>query len=198
MHRRYFLGLALSAMATPALARKKQDQPRVLSFHHLHTDEKITLAYRIGDRYQRSALHTLNHFLRDYRTDDVTVMDPQLFDLLYDINHRLGDPEGVFEIVCGYRCPSTNAQLYRRSRGVAKHSLHLTEMPLPERSATPHWFLVEEASVTTRNLISSMSIRVRFGAGAPKGNSNAEIPLVAHNASVCSRKRNESVQTSAY
>jgi uncharacterized protein YcbK (DUF882 family) len=126
MHRRYFLGLALSAMATPALARKKQDQPRVLSFHHLHTDEKITLAYRIGDRYQRSALHTLNHFLRDYRTDDVTVMDPQLFDLLYDINHRLGDPEGVFEIVCGYRCPSTNAQLYRRSRGVAKHSLHLT------------------------------------------------------------------------
>jgi uncharacterized protein YcbK (DUF882 family) len=126
MNRRYFLGLALSAIATPALAGKKKEHARVLSFHHLHTDEKISLTYRIGDRYQRAALHKLNHFLRDFRTNDVTVMDPQLFDLLFDINHRLGDPQGVFEVVCGYRCPRTNARLRRASRGVAKHSLHLT------------------------------------------------------------------------
>jgi uncharacterized protein YcbK (DUF882 family) len=127
MNRRYFLGLALSAVAAPALAaKKKQEQPRVLSFYNLHTDERLTLAYRIGDRYQRSALHKLNHFLRDYRTDDVTVMDPRLFDLLFDINNRIGTSEGTFEVVCGYRCPATNAWLRKVSWGVAKHSLHLT------------------------------------------------------------------------
>jgi uncharacterized protein YcbK (DUF882 family) len=127
MNRRYFLGLALSAVAAPALAaKKKQEQPRVLSFYNLHTHERLTLAYRIGDRYQRSALHKLNHFLRDYRTDDVTVMDPRLFDLLFDINNRIGAPEGTFEVVCGYRCPATNAWLRKVSWGVAKHSLHLT------------------------------------------------------------------------
>jgi uncharacterized protein YcbK (DUF882 family) len=126
MNRRHFLGITLSALATPALAAKKNNQRRILSLHNLHTDEKITLTYRIGDRYQRAALHKLSHFLRDHRTGEVTVMDPQLFDLLFHINHRLGDPEGVFEVVCGYRCPATNAWLRRTSYGVAAHSLHMT------------------------------------------------------------------------
>lgn len=126
MNRRYFLGLALSAVAMPALAAKKKKQARILSLHNLHTDEKIKLTYRIGDRYQRAALHKLSHFLRDYRTEEVTVMDPRLYDLLFHINDRLGDPEGVFEIVCGYRCPATNAWLRRTTYGVAAHSLHMT------------------------------------------------------------------------
>ena len=71
MNRRYFLGLALSAVAMPALAKKQNNEPRILSFHHLHTDEKIAVAYRIGDRYQRDALQKLNRFLRDFRTGDI-------------------------------------------------------------------------------------------------------------------------------
>jgi uncharacterized protein YcbK (DUF882 family) len=106
--------------------------------HHLHTDERLTLTYRVGDHYQRSALHRLNHFLRDFRTGDSVAIDPRLFDLLHDIKTRLGHEDGVFEIISGYRSPKTNAMLRRTSTGVAQRSLHmsgqaidirLTEMP---------------------------------------------------------------------
>ena len=133
MNRRNFLGLALSAAATPVLAKKQNNQPRILSLHHLHTDEKIKVAYRIGDRYQRDALSKLNHFLRDFRTGDVAMIDPELFDLLYDINRRLGHPDGAFEIVSAYRSPRTNAMLRKTSRRVARNSLHMSGKALDIR-----------------------------------------------------------------
>jgi uncharacterized protein YcbK (DUF882 family) len=126
MKRRHFLGLALSVAATPAVARTAREKPRTISLRHLHTDEKITATYRIGDRYQRPALRKLNWFLRDFRTQEVTVIDPQLFDILYDINARLGNPDGRFEILSGYRSEQTNAMLRRSSDGVARNSLHMT------------------------------------------------------------------------
>jgi uncharacterized protein YcbK (DUF882 family) len=133
MKRRHFLGLALSLAATPSLARTTTEKPRTLSLRHLHTDEKLTVTYRIGDRYQRPALHKLNWFLRDFRTQDVTVIDPKLFDIVYDINARLGNPEGVVEILSGYRSPETNAMLRRSSSGVARNSLHMTGQALDIR-----------------------------------------------------------------
>jgi uncharacterized protein YcbK (DUF882 family) len=126
VNRRIFLGAALAAASAPAFARRTADTPRVLSFHHLHTDERLTLTYRKGDHYQRSALARLNHFLRDFRTGDLTTIDPQLFDMLFDIQQSLGHNDGVFEIVSGYRSPKTNAMLSRTSSGVAKRSLHMS------------------------------------------------------------------------
>lgn len=133
MKRRHFLGLALSIAATPAVAKAPLERPRTISLRHLHTDEKITVTYRIGERYQRPALHKLNWFLRDFRTQDVTVIDPKLFDILYDINARLGDPEGRFEILSGYRSAQTNAMLRRNSDGVARNSLHMSGQALDLR-----------------------------------------------------------------
>lgn len=126
MNRRYFLGFALSAAATPVLAKKNIEKPRVLSLHHLHTDERISLTYRIGDRYQRNALGKLNHFLRDFRTGDSIAIDPQLFDLLYDVQCRLGDPSARYEVLSAYRSPQTNAMLRSIGHGVARNSLHLS------------------------------------------------------------------------
>lgn len=125
MNRRHFLGLALSAAVSPALAKKQNDHQRIISLRHLHTDETIKVAYRIGDRYQRDALRKLNHFLRDFRSGDSIAMDPKLFDQLYDIKRRMGHPDGVFEIFSAYRSPKTNAMLRKTSRRVAKHSLHV-------------------------------------------------------------------------
>jgi len=125
MNRRYFLGLALSTAATPALARKTFDKPRVLSFYHLHTEDRIDITYRIGDRYQRSALQRLNYFFRDFRTGDTINMDPRLFDLLYDLKITLGDPDARYHVLSAYRSPATNNMLRRSSSGVAKKSLHL-------------------------------------------------------------------------
>jgi len=128
MNRRQFLGLALSTAAAPALARSKKNnnQARILTLSHLHTDEKIRVAYRIGDHYQRDALQKLNRFLRDFRTGEVARIDPRLFDLLHDLQIRAGDPEAKFEVFSGYRSPGTNAMLRKTSRRVAKHSLHMS------------------------------------------------------------------------
>lgn len=126
MNRRYFLGIALSVAATPVLAKKSVEKSRVLSLHHLHTDERVSVTYRIGDRYQRSALGKLNHFLRDFRTGDSVAIDPQLFDLLYEVKCCLGDSEARYEVLSAYRSPKTNAMLRSSGHRVARNSLHLT------------------------------------------------------------------------
>jgi uncharacterized protein YcbK (DUF882 family) len=139
MNRRYFLGAGLALASAPLMAKginiraKDASRPRTLALHHLHTDERLTLTYRVGDHYQRSALQRLNQFLRDFRTGDTIAIDPRLFDLLYDVKTRLGHDDGVFEIVSGYRSPYTNAMLRKTSSGVARKSLHMSGKALDIR-----------------------------------------------------------------
>lgn len=125
MNRRYFLGAALTVAATPAFARRPAERPRAMSLHHMHTDQRISLVYRIGDRYQRGALSKLNEFLKDFRTGEAVPIDPRLFDILYDVKSTLGDPDARYEVLSAYRSPRTNDMLRRSSHGVARNSLHL-------------------------------------------------------------------------
>jgi uncharacterized protein YcbK (DUF882 family) len=136
MNRRHFLGLALSAVTVPAFAKNKNnDQTRTLRLRHLHTDETLRIAYRVGDHYQRDALQRLNNFMRDHRSGDATAMDPRLFDLLYDLQVRAGHPDAEFEIFSAYRSPKTNAMLRRTSSRVARRSLHMSGKALDIRLA---------------------------------------------------------------
>jgi uncharacterized protein YcbK (DUF882 family) len=95
--------------------------------HHLHTGEDIDIVYRIGDNYIPAALDQLNYFLRDWRADSISSYDPKEFDVLHSIMARLGRPNGVIDIVCGYRTPETNNSLRSLSSdtGVAEHSQHM-------------------------------------------------------------------------
>lgn len=133
MNRRYFLSAALSAFAAPAFARRPAERARVLSFHHMHTDERVAVTYRVGDNYQRSALQKLNHFFRDFRTGDTVAMDPRLLDLLYDVKAHLGDTDARYDVLSAYRSPRTNRMLRATNRGVAKNSLHLTGQAIDVR-----------------------------------------------------------------
>ena len=98
-----------------------------LHLYHLHTGESLNVVYRIGNQYIPEALNQLNLFLRDHRTQGVSHYDPKEFDLLHSIMARLGRPDGVIDIVCGYRTPWSNAFLRqgRASSGVAEHSQHM-------------------------------------------------------------------------
>jgi uncharacterized protein YcbK (DUF882 family) len=98
-----------------------------LRLHHLHTGEDLDVVYRVGDTYLPAALEKLNYFLRDHRTQAVSSYDPKEFDLLHALMARLGRPDGVIDIVCGYRTPWSNAFLRqgRASTGVAEHSQHM-------------------------------------------------------------------------
>lgn len=147
MNRRYFLGIALSTAATPVLARKSRTTTRSLRLHHLHTDERIDVDYRTGDHYHRSALAQLNEFLKDFRTGEMTPIDPRLFDILYDLQQRVADNSALFEIISAYRSPATNAMLRRTSGRVAKRSLHMSGRALDIRLAEMPTRVIRDAAL---------------------------------------------------
>jgi uncharacterized protein YcbK (DUF882 family) len=97
---------------------------RTISFHHIHTDEELTVTYKVNGRYDDEALRKIDNLLRDWRESQVTRIDPHLIDLLWEVHREVGAKEAIW-IVCGYRSPETNAMLRRRSNGVAQFSQHM-------------------------------------------------------------------------
>ena len=100
------------------------NETRTLTFHHTHSDEDLTVTFKREGRYDEEALKKLNHYLRDWRNQDETVMDRHLFDILWEV-YRDVDGKKPIQIISSYRSPSTNAMLRRRSSGVARHSQHM-------------------------------------------------------------------------
>ena len=98
-----------------------------LHLHHLHTGESLDVVYRVGNVYLPDAIERLNFFLRDHRTQTESRYDPKEFDVLHSLMATLGRPDGVIDIVCGYRTPQSNNFLRTRSAvtGVAEHSQHM-------------------------------------------------------------------------
>jgi len=97
---------------------------RTISLHHIHTDEDITITFKRDGRYDEAALDKLNWFLRDWRREQQTRMDPHLIDLVWEVQRETGSKSPIW-VVCGYRSPQTNAMLRRRSSGVARFSQHM-------------------------------------------------------------------------
>ncbi|UPJ63942.1 DUF882 domain-containing protein [Bradyrhizobium sp. 191] len=100
------------------------NETKSLSFHHTHSGEDLTVTFKRDGRYDEAALKQLNHFLRDWRTQDETVMDRRLFDILWEV-YRDVDGKQPIQIISSYRSPATNAMLRRRSSGVARSSQHM-------------------------------------------------------------------------
>lgn len=100
------------------------NETKTLSFHHTHSGEDLTVTFKRDGRYDEAALKQLNHFLRDWRTQDETVMDRHLFDILWEV-YRDVDGKQPIQIISSYRSPATNAMLRRRSSGVARFSQHM-------------------------------------------------------------------------
>jgi uncharacterized protein YcbK (DUF882 family) len=137
--RRSFLkGLVRVAAAAPLLAAAQGSLAKVassedlaelknaktLTLEHTHTGERLAITYAVGDDYVPASLKKVNEFLRDHYTGTIGRMDPELLDLLYDIKQECGVEE-PFQVISGYRCPATNRKLRKRSRGVARNSLHM-------------------------------------------------------------------------
>ena len=61
------------------------NETRTLSFHHTHSGEDLTVTFKREGRYDEEALRQLNHFLRDWRSQEQTTMDRHLFDILWEV-----------------------------------------------------------------------------------------------------------------
>ncbi len=97
---------------------------RTIQLYHVHTKESISATYLVNGSYDQSVLEKLNWFLRDWRRDEPTKMDPRLFDVIWEVYRESGSRQPI-EVMSAYRSPETNAMLRRRSRGVAEHSQHI-------------------------------------------------------------------------
>lgn len=97
---------------------------RRISMYSGRTGEKLDTIYWIEGEYIEEAAKEINHFMRDWREDAVIGMDLRTTDIAAAA-HRLMDTDEPYMLLSGYRTPKTNAMLRSRSRGVAKHSLHM-------------------------------------------------------------------------
>ncbi len=131
--RRKFLILASSvvaAVATPSLATSvlSKSRPRFssrkLSLYNIHSTEEFEGIYWREGQYDAKALAQLARLLKDKRNGKQRRIDPRLFDVLHRLQVTLGvqDP---YQVICGYRSKETNAVLHKKSKGVAKNSLHV-------------------------------------------------------------------------
>ena len=97
---------------------------RTISLYHSHTHESIVATFRVNGAYDQATLEKLNWFLRDWRRDEPTHMDPRLFDAVWETYRDSGSQEPIV-IVSAYRSPETNAMLRRHSSAVAEFSQHM-------------------------------------------------------------------------
>jgi uncharacterized protein YcbK (DUF882 family) len=127
--RRCFLYQAGAAAAGALLPMgtvwARSPERRCLSLVHTHTGERLSTVYFAGNHYVASELSRINWLLRDFRTGDVHPIDPAVLDILADLRTLADRDDEPYEVISGYRSPKTNAELHRRSSGVAEHSLHL-------------------------------------------------------------------------
>jgi uncharacterized protein YcbK (DUF882 family) len=114
------VAVLFSAVVTEAQARERD---HTLKIRFTHTGETGEFTFKRNGRYDRAVLNKLNTILRDWRRNEPTRMDPQLFDLMWEVYQKTGSREYI-HVVSGYRSLATNNMLRKRSRGVAKRSRH--------------------------------------------------------------------------
>jgi len=88
------------------------------------TGERIDMIYWIDGKYIKDAVKEVNYFMRDWRSDQVKAIDLRTLDIMA-ASHNLLESNEPYMLLSGYRSPATNAMLRRRSRAVAKNSLHM-------------------------------------------------------------------------
>ena len=115
---------AAALLLTAVSATGSLAEERALKLYNLHTHERATIVFKRNGVYDRKGLAAVNEFLRDWRRDKPTRMDPHLLDLIWQVYQESGSRDYI-QVICGYRAPATNAMLRRRSNGVAQNSLHM-------------------------------------------------------------------------
>ncbi len=112
---------ALAAAAAPLAGKRAV---RELGFLNLHTGERLRASYWENGRYLDDALGAIYRVLRDHRANVVHAIDTRLLDLLAVLQQKVGNSR-PYEVISGYRSPSSNEMLRAHGSGVAQGSLHL-------------------------------------------------------------------------
>jgi uncharacterized protein YcbK (DUF882 family) len=114
------LALGFLALAVPAA----QAETRTLKLYFIHTKERAEITFKRNGRYDQAGLKRINTFLRDWRRNEPTRMDPRLLDAVWEAYRAVGARDYI-HVVSAYRSPATNSMLRKRSKGVANKSQHM-------------------------------------------------------------------------
>lgn len=117
--------LALTGVAVEAA----QADERSLYLFYTHTGETARITFWRNGRFDQRGIDQLNHFLRDWRRNETADMDPNLFNLLWQVYDEV-DASQPIHVVSAYRAPETNAMLRSRSSAVAENSRHIQGMAM--------------------------------------------------------------------
>jgi uncharacterized protein YcbK (DUF882 family) len=115
--------IAISAGLATTLGASAET--RSLKLYYIHTKERAEIVFKRNGRYDQAGLRKLNRFLRDWRRNEPTKMDPRLFDLVWEVYKQTGARDYI-HVVSAYRSPATNDMLRRTRGGQAKKSQHMT------------------------------------------------------------------------
>ncbi|WP_290999464.1 DUF882 domain-containing protein [Hoeflea sp.] len=99
-------------------------ETRSLKLYFIHTKEKAEIVFKRNGKYDQAGLTKLNRFLRDWRRNEPTKMDPRLFDLVWEVYRKTGARDYI-HVVSAYRSPATNDMLRRTRGGQATKSQHM-------------------------------------------------------------------------
>jgi uncharacterized protein YcbK (DUF882 family) len=125
---------AFSALPTwPICAATAQGEARSLYLYHIHTGERGRFTYWENGKYVPEALLEISWLLRDFRTDEMKLVDKYLLDQLTLLQHVTQNDKG-FEVISGYRSAETNHKLFTTTEGVDENSLHMQASALDVRS----------------------------------------------------------------
>ena len=118
------IAAALAGLTAVPFLRADANGERLIELHNIHTGEDISIIYKKDGQYIPAAMEKLNWFLRDWRANKSTTMDPRTIDAVWEIHRELGSKMPI-HFVSGYRSPGTNEALRKAGGGQAKHSQHI-------------------------------------------------------------------------
>ena len=132
LSRRFVLGAFAASVITAAPTFPKAagflrgaGDIRSLNMISRRTGEKFKGIYCIDNEYIPEVLEEISFFMRDWRRNEIKAIDIRTIDIIA-ASHNLLNTDEPYTLLSGYRSAKTNAMLRRRSRSVARHSLHMT------------------------------------------------------------------------
>lgn len=130
--RRFVLGaFAASAItAAPTFSKaagflRGAGNIRSINMISRRTGERFKGIYCIDNEYIPEVLDEISYVMRDWRRNEVKSIDRRTIDIIA-ASHNLLNTDEPYTLLSGYRSAKTNAMLRRRSRSVARDSLHIS------------------------------------------------------------------------
>jgi len=116
------LTVGLTILSQPSVRAEAGE--RSLTIFNTHTKETVSVVFKRGGRYVAAGLEALNQIMRDHRRNEATKMDPELFDLLWQVYNEVGSKAPI-HLISGYRSGATNEMLRKNVGGQANKSRHI-------------------------------------------------------------------------